>query len=706
MTTRPELTEIEVALKDLVVHDLNARAGSAEAYEADDIPVLAASIATLGLLNPLIVQKTGKHWGVIAGGRRRAALLHLAGDKSAKGWTMRSKVTCRAIADDVAAATAITVAENVTQKAMDPLDEFEAFARMMETGGHSPESIATMFGVERRRVVDRLRFGRIHPEIRAAARAKDITLDAMKAFAEHPDQEVQAALFREMQGQFMAAWAIRDKLRNRGVKIGDALGQLVVEGYRAAGGEIAADLIEEDGILTDEGLVETLLMETLHTRAEEERARLGLKWAAAERSPDYEAMRAYGRVYPQQIGSSDAADIADRMAEIEELRETDESVDPEALDAEWLRLDAEYGELTNRYAPEDLARAGVIATWERGEVTLFPGLVRPEDKPGAAPVTGVAGESGASEGGGTGAGASGGSEAPEEETGPAPLALSESLKTDLKTEQAAVVGSALAADPALAQDLALFKIVADMMGRFSRVSYALGISAAEASRPHAKPEGVDGRAAEALEALHAGLDLSWWDERSPRSLPERFERFRALDTDMKARIVAYAMAGTIQPTGYGWGEELLSHVARQIVPEMRAAWRPTGEAFFGRLKKGELLGLLAHDLKQPEEAARLASGKKSEIVDYLETLFAAPFATLSPAQREAVETWCPPGMEIPAPKSRPGEDAEPDEDADDGFIDEVPFEDGEDDIDLAGNDEADGEEEEIDLSDADATEPA
>ena len=98
MTTRPELTEIEVALKDLVVHDLNARAGSPEAYEADDIPVLAASIATLGLLNPLIVQKVGKHWGVIAGGRRRAALLHLVNDKSAKGWTMRSKVTCRAIA--------------------------------------------------------------------------------------------------------------------------------------------------------------------------------------------------------------------------------------------------------------------------------------------------------------------------------------------------------------------------------------------------------------------------------------------------------------------------------------------------------------------------------------------------------------------------------------------------------------------------------
>ena len=138
----PELTATTVALKDLTLHELNARAGSPETYEAGDIANLAASIATLGLLNPLIVQKADKMWGVIAGGRRLAALRHLAGDKAAKGWTQRSRIACRAIGDDVAAATAITVAENVTQKAMDPLDEFEAFARMMEVGGHTPESIA------------------------------------------------------------------------------------------------------------------------------------------------------------------------------------------------------------------------------------------------------------------------------------------------------------------------------------------------------------------------------------------------------------------------------------------------------------------------------------------------------------------------------------------------------------------------------------
>ncbi len=102
----PDLTAIDVALNDLTPHELNARANSPDAYESDDIANLAASIRTLGLLNPLIVQKTGKKWGVLAGGRRLAALRRLAEDKATKGWTLRTKIMCRVMAEDIAAATA------------------------------------------------------------------------------------------------------------------------------------------------------------------------------------------------------------------------------------------------------------------------------------------------------------------------------------------------------------------------------------------------------------------------------------------------------------------------------------------------------------------------------------------------------------------------------------------------------------------------
>ncbi|MDO5759385.1 MAG: chromosome partitioning protein ParB, partial [Rhodobacterales bacterium] len=502
------------------------------------------------------------------------------------------------------------VAENVTQKAMDPLDEFEAFARMMEIGGQTPDAIARSFGVERRRVVERLRYGRVHPDIRAAARAKAISLDAMKAFAEHPDQSVQLATYEGMRGEYIQAWTIRDKLRRRGVKLGDALAQAVLEEYRAAGGEIAADLIEEDSILTDEALIDRLLMKTLGDHATEEAARLGFGWSMALREVDYKLLQEYGRVYPGMIDpeGEDAARceaIADRLAALDAARdaafdddeEQGEHIDGDALEEEYEALSDEYDDLTTGWAPEDLARAGVLAHWDRGQIATVSGLIRPEDRTDRRTDRQV-------EAGGTAGAAGGGAAGGEQDGGADTLELANALKADLKTERAGVIGAALAADPDLAQDLLLFKTVADLLGRGGSIAYSFGVVASRSERPHGRPDGIDGRAAEAQAVLFAGLDLTWW--RDDASLPERFEAFRALDPVMKSRIVAVALADAIKPSALGYGEALMCHVARQIVPDLRALWRPTGEAFFGRLKKSVLLGILARDLHQPEEAARLA----------------------------------------------------------------------------------------------------
>ena len=656
-TTTLELTDTQIALKDLHLHPLNARAASPEAYTAADIPVLAASIATLGLLNPLIVQKTeadGKQaWGVLAGSRRLAALRLLAEDKSAKGWTKMTKIACRVIGEDIAAATAITVAENVTQAPMDPLDEYEAFARMIEAGGHDVESIAKTFGVEARRVAERLRYGQVHPDIRRAAREKRITLDVMKAFASHPDHGTQWAVYEATEGQYRQAWTIRDRLEKAGLKLGSPLGRYVEAEYRAADGAIMADLIAEDSVLTDEALVERVLEAKLQLHAEEERVRLGFAWAEGRRSCDYEALRPFGRTYPSAVEpEGEAAErcrvIADRLLAIDEARdaaeEIDDGTDFDALEDECVALTEEHEGLTTGWSEEQCAKAGVIAHWRYDRVEVVTGLIRPGDMETETGQT-SSGVSGAATGTGQAGNESGTDGATDD--GIAPFEVAASLAADLRTERAIVIGAGLAADPALAQDLALFKIVSDLWNAHgTRVSWSMGITASRSERPHGKPDGMDQRPAEAIAALREGVDLTWMD--GARSVTERFERFRRLDADMKARIVGVAMAEAIAPAELGDHEALLTHVAGQVVPAMRAAWRPTGEAFFGRNKKAQLLDLLARDLKQPEEAARLATAKKVEVVDYFDRLFAAPFATLTPEQRAAVETWCPPGMEVPA----------------------------------------------------------
>ena len=135
-----------VAIGDLVAHPANVRTNSPATYASENIAHLKASIAVLGLLQPLLVQKIDGKFGVLAGGRRHAALLELAADKAAKGFTNRTKIDCRLVPDDCDVTTALSLAENITQAPMNAIDEFEAFARMMEVDGQTPETIAKTFG--------------------------------------------------------------------------------------------------------------------------------------------------------------------------------------------------------------------------------------------------------------------------------------------------------------------------------------------------------------------------------------------------------------------------------------------------------------------------------------------------------------------------------------------------------------------------------
>ena len=290
-----------IAIGDLVAHPANVRSNSPESYTSENIAHLKASIAVLGLLQPLLVQKIDGKYCVLAGGRRHAALLELAVDKSAKGITKRTKIDCRLVPDDCDVTTALSLAENITQAPMNAIDEFEAFARMMEVDGQTPETIAKTFGTTVAAVKGRLRYGLIHPDIRAAARAKSITLDTMKAFADHPGQEVQKEVFEALtkEDTYLQAYTVRNALKSRGVQVSDDIGAFVREEYEARGGAIAADLLEEHSVLEDADLVETILLEKLTAAARRGAGRYGL---CLGRCGDPLRLFGHGRVWPRLSG--------------------------------------------------------------------------------------------------------------------------------------------------------------------------------------------------------------------------------------------------------------------------------------------------------------------------------------------------------------------------------------------------------------------
>ncbi|MDF3384621.1 MULTISPECIES: ParB/RepB/Spo0J family partition protein [unclassified Sulfitobacter] len=627
---------VSVAIGDLTAHPANVRSNAPETYDLENIAHLKASIAVLGLLQPLLVQKLDGKYAVLAGGRRHAALKELIADKASKGFTAKTKVDCRLVPEESDATTALSLAENITQAPMNAIDEFEAFARMMEVDGQTPETIAKTFGTTVAAVKGRLRYGLIHADIRAVARAKTITLDTMKAFAEHPSQEVQKEVYEALtkEDSYLQAYSVRQALKSRGVQVSDDIGAFVRADYEARGGAVAADLLEEHSVLEDAALVETILLEKLGAAAEEARIKLGFAWADAMVRYDYATMADYGRVYPGPIEPDEAAQkrIDEITAELEKLQleMEDEGLEDGAYNALYERVDAleeEARDLQEAYSAEDLARSGVIASWQGGQITLHVGLVRREDT--------VKEE-----------GARGSSASPTGEEAPDPdeITYPASLAEDLKTERAMALGAAMALHPEATLDLTLFKLVSDVLASGMSVTQAIKIDARKEYRSHAKMDEIDETSLEQVAAAHDALDLSWLDD--ARAPADQFAAFRALEAGEKAKLVAYATASTTQSCfARDRQRDSLMHAFEiEIMPDIRAHWTPNA-ALFNRFKKAWLLKILGEDLGLAQEAVTLASSSKKEIVAFCDKLFAEPFATLTDAQRAAVAAWCPPMMQ-------------------------------------------------------------
>ena len=635
------LKSVSVAIGDLVAYPANVRSKSPEEYASENISNLKASIGVLGIIQPLLVQKIDGKFGVLAGGRRRAALIELVADKTAKGFTTKTKIECRLVPDNCDVTTALSLAENITQAPMNAIDEFEAFARMMEVDGQSPDTIAKTFGTTIAAVKGRLRYGLIHPDIRAAARAKIITLDTMKAFADHPSQEVQREVFEALTkdgDSYVQAYTVRQALKTRGVQVSDDIGAFVREAYEARGGPIAADLLEEHSVLEDIALVEEIMVEKLTAAAEDARVELGFAWAEALVRYDYATMAEYGRVYPGPIepdvvGQKRVDAITEELEKLQ-LEMEDESLETDVYNALYDRVDAleeEARDLQEAYSAEDLTRSGVIGSWSNGQITLHVGLVRPEDKQEQTLQTNNAG------------GASGDVSVGADGQGADAIVYPASLTQDLKTERAMALGAAMTLHPQATLDLTLFKLVTDVLGGMS-ATHGIKVEARKEYRSHAKMDEIDGTSLEQVAEAHDALDLTWADE--AKSPADQFVAFRALEAGEKAKLVAYATASTTQScfARSRQSDSLMHDFEIEVMPDIRAHWTPNA-ALFNRFKKAWLLKILGEELGLAQEAVTLASMSKKEIVAFCDKLFAEPFATLTEAQHAAVAAWCPPMMQ-------------------------------------------------------------
>jgi ParB family chromosome partitioning protein len=660
MTTTPAVRKIP--LNKLVLSPTNVRKVPPSAAEDAE---LKASIKARGLLQNLVAHPSSEGEGVhavVAGGRRLKALQELV----AEGVIAADyKVPCLVEAADAALETSLM--ENTIRAAMHPADEFAAMAGLVDAG-ETIEAVATRFGVSEQHVRQRLRLGKLAPELLDAYRDGAVSLEVIMAFTLGADHAAQLAVWRQVEDQhFVSVHAVRRLLTEGALRLDSDLGAFVgVAAYEAAGGKVTRDLFsdEDEGFMDDAALVRRLAIEKLEAKAADLRGQWA--WAKPVLDLDYGYRAQFRRIEPQPAElppeiATELQQIEERLAEFQEFSDDDWT---DALMTEAAQLEERQGELLETtealavYAPEDRAIAGCIVTvGDDGEFQIYQGLVDRSAQRAGGDASDPASDDADAD--------SAGPRGPRTETAPMmnggaygttssvltaeqvirkECGFSQVLVDDLKAHRLQITQAHLAADFGVAFDLALYSLSVDLLGhRYG--SRPLDLRATETPLRSSLNDLADTPADRLLNAERQALDIEWL------SLPseEGFAALSALPAEAKQRLFAWCIAATLngQLAIEDKADPVIEAAGRRLAIPFADHWRPTAANYWGRAKKPHGLDV-ARTLLGPRWARDHADDKKPILAAALETAFDPAASTacigLDQAARDNAAEWLPPGL--------------------------------------------------------------
>lgn len=620
-----------IPLNKLVQSPRNVRRHADAAADAE----LKASIAARGLLQNLIVRPAAKgKFEVEAGERRRRAMLELAADKALP---RDHEVTCLVLEDADEAAVETSLAENFHRLAMNPADEAQAFASLVESGASS-EDVARRFGLTVRFVEGRLRLARLAPAVFDALASGEITLDLAKAFGATSDQEIQARVFEQVTSAYYAPSpdSIRRIMLSGTVRGSDPRARLVGrDAYVAAGGRIERELFDDDDSESwvDVALLESLAQARMEEHASAVAAEQGLAWV----KPTLDTYASHDLVgglvrlpaEPAPLTEAEIARLDELDASYDEhaaILEDEESAEEAVAAAEAAieAIERECQDIRNRplvLAPELKAAAGMVLTLSHdGTPVLQPVFYGEREVDGGTDDDEI--EIVAGDGGG----------------GRPRSALSKRLVDELAMQRRDVLALHMASDPGLALDFMVFTL-ADADTHDWRSRSATTLRGGSPSGPIVGFEAKDAPATAALAELRTGLDESW---RSGDDAAARFDAFRLLSDEDRAAWLGFVISRTLEASLNMAGERRIAfqdHLGSLIGIDTAQWWRPTAANYFDRVSKQVILDALA-DVGGAELSARFASVKKADLAASAERVFAGTYITEAEVRERAL-AWVP-----------------------------------------------------------------
>lgn len=578
-TTKPVLMQLQI--NQLVLSDLNVR--KEDASTADD-EQLYASILAHGVLQNLLVEPQNAQglYPVLGGGRRLKQLIKAVKNNKLKPTTL---VPVKLLTDEEVAkfATELSLTENFTRAKMHPVDEFRAFADMVNKGA-SIDEVAARFGVKAKFVQQRMKLSMVAPVVLEAYKAGKVSLDIVMVFT-IASLEKQVEVWEMVGDRRYNENQFRNTLKETAVDAEHYLAQFVGQDeYEKAGGVITTDLFSDEVYLDDKALLESLATAKLDIEATKLIAQ-GWKWTQIKLVSEFDDIAGFGRLTLKE-GEYDAA---------------------------------------------EMAFAGCLLVLERYNstpVSIYKGLVHKDDKKALAQFQASV-QSGNNDNDG---------DVKKIEQKDA-SGYSAALNDDLRAQRLIIAKHALMSAPSVALDTLHFSVCVSVFSDAHYGSRPLHLSINDTTCHPKAGTLTDNKAVQLIEGVKASLNLAWV---SLPTVAERFNAFCALDVKEKEKQVAFATASMLEASidsSHAAAEAVISN----LDVKWSNYWRPTADTFFKRVSAPCLIDM-AKPVMGEQWALQAAALKKKDLAIQLDSLVNGERKGLDDAQKAYFETLMPTGF--------------------------------------------------------------
>ncbi len=234
-----------------------------EAFEPQALEELRQSIETHGVLQPILVRRTGEGFELIAGERRWRA-------SQMAGLQLIPAVVRQDVQDSEMLELALV--ENLQRRDLDPMEKAQGYRRMMDELGLTQEGVATKVGLQRTTVTNHLRLLDLPEQIQDGVRGRKISMGHARAILGLGDEAAQLELMDEAVLEGLSVREVERRARERVAKPTTSTSKPDLDGGN--GEEKAPAWVQE----VESRLRESLGMRVSLTPGEDEQGRLSLEF--------------------------------------------------------------------------------------------------------------------------------------------------------------------------------------------------------------------------------------------------------------------------------------------------------------------------------------------------------------------------------------------------------------------------------------------